>query len=222
VLGPASGATRRVAPIVAAAAVVLFAIVAVMVAIGAADAFDKDVRLAIYRLSGPWQPWLTSVVRALSELGSVTWLLVQAAIVALVVCVLNRRRIAFSLVLTLLTTMLVNTALKLIFARERPEPFYGDFLDSHSFPSGHSAFSCCFYMSIAAIAAAYARTNAQRAGIFAGAAVLIAAIGFSRVYLGVHYPTDVLGGWLVAIACAAIARIIDRPKGTKAIGAEQP
>jgi undecaprenyl-diphosphatase len=209
VLGPASGATRRGALLVAAIAVVLFAVVAALVAAGAADAFDRDLRLAIHGWSAPWQEWLTPIVRAISGLGSTLVLLALCAVASLTVYALNRRRIAFSLALTLVATMLANTALKLMFVRERPEPFYGDFLDSHSFPSGHSAFSCCFYLSIAAIAAAYARTNAQRTAIFAAAAILIAAIGFSRVYLGVHYPTDVLGGWLVGIVGVAVARMAD-------------
>jgi undecaprenyl-diphosphatase len=209
VLGPASRNTRHVAITVAIASVVLFAGLAALVATGAADGLDNMIRGLVHRAL---PDSLAPLVRAVTQLGSTVVLLALCAVAALTLFWFNRRRIALSLTLTLVATMLANTALKVVFQRARPEPYYGDILETFSFPSGHSAFSCCFYMSIAAIAAAHAPTVAARATIFAGATVLIAAIGFSRVYLGVHYPTDVLGGVLVAIVTVATARILDAPQ----------
>jgi undecaprenyl-diphosphatase len=213
VLGPASRETFRSSAIVAAVAAGLFAAVAVLVGTGAADAFDADVRTAIHRWAAPSQPWLTAVMRAVTELGSTMVLLALCAVVALTLYILHRRRLALSLALTLIATMLANTALKVLFQRARPEPFYGDILETLSFPSGHSAFACAFYMSGAAVAAAHVRSRALHLSLFAAAAAFIAVIGFSRVYLGVHYPTDVIGGWLVGLTSVAAARIIDsRPR----------
>ena len=66
------------------------------------------------------------------------------------------------------------------------------------FPSGHALFSLCFYGTLAGLLVGRLRRPAARAAVWAAAALLILAIGISRIYLGVHYPTDVIGGYLVA------------------------
>jgi undecaprenyl-diphosphatase len=203
VLGPASPQTRRAARFAAIAAAGLFAVLCLMVATGSADAFDHAVRNAVHEWASP--P-LTGAVRLVTHLGSVTVLLALCAVAAIALYLWGHRYEAVSLALTLIATMLVNSGLKLIFLRDRPDAFFGDFIDTSSFPSGHSAFSCCFYLGLAATIASHVQAPAARIAIFGAAILLIAAIGFSRVYLGVHYPTDVLGGWLIGIMGVAIAR----------------
>jgi undecaprenyl-diphosphatase len=66
--------------------------------------------------------------------------------------------------------------------------------------------SCCFYGALAAILAARARSRARKLAIWAAAAVLTALIGFSRVYLGVHYPADVVAGYAAAVVWMAVVR----------------
>jgi undecaprenyl-diphosphatase len=99
--------------------------------------------------------------------------------------------------------------MKLLFYRPRPEPFFG--LASpitHSFPSGHAMVSCCFFGVLAMILAAREPSRARRISIFAAAAILVALMGFSRVYLGFHYPTDVLAGYAAAVVWLAVVRAV--------------
>jgi undecaprenyl-diphosphatase len=70
----------------------------------------------------------------------------------------------------------------------------------YSFPSGHALVSCAFFGALAVFAAARTGRRARRWLYYVGAAIPIAAIGLSRIYLGMHYPSDVLGGYTGAAA----------------------
>jgi undecaprenyl-diphosphatase len=83
--------------------------------------------------------------------------------------------------------------------RDRPSPFFDTPLpSSYSFPSGHALCSLCFYGSLAWIYAAHVRSKLAQASMWLLSALLIFLIGLSRVYLGVHYPSDVLAGYAAA------------------------
>jgi undecaprenyl-diphosphatase len=92
----------------------------------------------------------------------------------------------------------LDISLKHAFHRIRPVPFFVALPHTYSFPSGHALFSFCFYGVLAGLLADRTRSRTARIYLRLAAAVLIAAIGLSRIYLGVHYPTDVLGGYLAA------------------------
>jgi len=82
--------------------------------------------------------------------------------------------------------------LKLAFHRARPAAFLGlASPDSYSFPSGHALYAMCLYSALASI------TAGRRMLAWTAAGLMIALIGFSRIYLGVHYPSDVLAGWSI-------------------------
>lgn len=98
--------------------------------------------------------------------------------------------------------------LKKHFHRQRPEPFFDTRLPpSYSFPSGHALLSFCCYGLLAALGNAYLRGRIRWL-IRICAVALILAISVSRIYLGVHYPTDVIAGYLVAIAWTAVVAAI--------------
>ena len=90
--------------------------------------------------------------------------------------------------------------LKLSFHRQRPQPFFDTHLPaSYSFPSGHALLSFCLWGAGAALFTADQKKRWVRIAILTIAVVLVVAIGFSRIYLGVHYPSDVLAGYLGAL-----------------------
>jgi len=123
------------------------------------------------------------------------------------------------LAVAMLGSIAIEWGLKLGFHRARPAPFFNIAApSSYSFPSGHALYALCFYGTLGALIGPHLREKAQRALLWAAAIVLIVAIGYSRIYLGVHYPSDVLAGyaagfvWLMAVA-AAFARGRGRAAG---------
>jgi membrane-associated phospholipid phosphatase len=189
----------------------------------AEDVFTGD---PIIRLDAQLANWLherqttvlTDVMRFVTRLGSAT-LLVPLAVVVVAGC-LGRRRWADAgfVTLAIAGAQLLTTGLKLGFHRQRP--FFADPLaieSSFSFPSGHATVSLAFYGAAAVLLAR--ACPARRALVYTGAGALIGLIGFSRLYLGVHYLSDVLGGfsagmaWLVLCVLAVFGRgLVRRPR----------
>jgi undecaprenyl-diphosphatase len=95
--------------------------------------------------------------------------------------------------------------LKGLYNRPRPDfaPL-GTYVYAQSFPSGHSTASAALWLSLAMVAASLERRTPQKTFWFVIAGVVVLAVGASRVYLGVHWPTDVLAGWMLG-ACWALA-----------------
>lgn len=105
----------------------------------------------------------------------------------------------------LASTGLATTQLKTIFDRARPELWHHTTIEnSFSFPSGHAATS----MILACLFLYLARNAKQFKLIVFGQILYVVAIGLSRLYLGVHYPTDIIGGWLTAMSCALIVLLL--------------
>jgi len=104
---------------------------------------------------------------------------------------------------------LISFGLKELFPRERPnEIFRLITVSSLSFPSGHSMMSAVIYLTEASLLARIQKIRKIRIYIISVAITLTFLIGFSRVYLGVHYPTDVIGGWSVGSAWASFCWFI--------------
>ncbi|HYR20245.1 MAG TPA: phosphatase PAP2 family protein [Myxococcales bacterium] len=168
-------------------------------------AVDRAVSLTLHRLDSPW---MDAVMLAFTFLGSFP--AVAAVVVAVAIWRVRShdRRSAVALVLVVAVTELLNLGLKEIFQRPRPSLFQEiATLHSYSFPSGHAMASAAVYGSVAGVLArAY---PAWRRAILLGACSLVLLIGLSRVYLGVHWITDVLAGWaagaFIALAAALAA-----------------
>ena len=125
--------------------------------------------------------------------------LTAAAILSVIAFFVFRwRRAALWMVVTILGAVVLNVGLKYAFHRPRPVPFFVPVPYTYSFPSGHSLFSFCFYGVLAGLLAGRMQSRLGRILVWSLAALLVAAIGLSRIYLGVHYPSDVIAGYLVA------------------------
>lgn len=150
--------------------------------------FDDSARMAVHALASPaltaffqWETWLGSVV-------------VLISICAAAAIWLRRTRVTVLVFAAFAGAYALTEATKAIVRRPRPVPFFSPPLDTWSFPSGHSLESAAVYWTIAAVIAARASLPGRRK--IAGFVALLPLItGLSRVYLGVHYPTDVIAGW---------------------------
>ncbi len=186
------------------AALVLFIYLASQVLGGEVLWFDGPVRGAVHAWASPR---LTYAMRGITWLGSEAVLLPLAAILVWRLVAAGRKRAAVLLVVASAGGEILDQILKAIFRRPRPEAFFG-YPDpiGFSFPSGHSVASCCFYGVTAAILASRIPSRAGKAAVWAAASSVVLAVGTSRVYLGVHYPSDVLAGYAAAVVWVAAVR----------------
>lgn len=181
----------------------LFAATLAAVLLGSSDGLDARVRGFV---NGWATPGLTSVFMFVTDLGSVAVVFSLTAIAVVALLVLGRRRDALRLVAVMGAAVAVNNGVKYAVARARPEAFFGELPASYSFASGHALYAGCFYGVVGAFIAAALPPGWQRTAVLAGTLALIGAIGLSRVYLGVHYPTDVLAGFALAALIVCVVR----------------
>lgn len=200
---------RRKALIVAAICWTGFAIMVWLVTQGRTGGFD-EWGLMSYRTGADLHPrgpeLIFESVRDLTSLGGVFLrnLFAAAAVVALLF--LKLRREAFLYTATVITGWLANTGVKLLVGRERPQivPHLTE-AGGESFPSGHSFSAAVVWIGMAIAFAALSQRHSVRYTIIGSAMVLSAAIAWSRVMLGVHFPSDVVAGWLGGAGWAFLA-----------------
>ena len=175
--------------------ILLFAKIAEDVAEGESRSFDTAVLLWIDAHS---PEWLYGPMLAVTTLGYY-WFVAPLLVVATAVFYLKRRRIsAVLLPVATLGGMVLTTVLKAVFERARPDLFESGYTASfYSFPSGHATIAAGFYGTLTLLVAWRLRGFRRWAVVVSGV-LLVLLIGFSRLYLGVHYPTDVLAGFLAA------------------------
>jgi undecaprenyl-diphosphatase len=180
---------------------------------GDTSAFDRRILLAFRRpghLGTPIGPrWLQETGRDITALGGFT-VLTLVVVLAVVILWLHRRR-AQALVLLAAVGLGEGFAAvaKQLVGRARPDLVpHLDLAYSSSFPSGHSTLSPVVYITLAAILAAGEGDRAAKTVLVVAATLLVLAIGVSRIYLGVHWPTDVIAGWALGFAVALIATVV--------------
>jgi undecaprenyl-diphosphatase len=169
--------------------------------------FDDATRAAVHTFASP--P-LTLFMRAVSFLGSSQFLTV-ASILAIVLFAWRKwGREAKLFALTMIGASTLNITLKLAFKRPRPVPFFNlTAPESYSFPSGHSLASFCFFAGLAAILSGRIKQKRPRTIMWTIAIVMFLLIGLSRIYLGVHYTTDVIAGFAAASIWILVVRYVE-------------
>ena len=181
----------------AAAALMLVTWLAREILSGETLAFDDRIRTMVHSMASPR---LTALMRAASLYGGPTVLALIGIVLALTFLLRGWQRGALLVVLTIGGASLLNGLLKLSFARVRPAAFFDYPLPaSPSFPSGHALFAASFFGGSAALLSARLRSHALRVVVWVVAIFLAALVGLSRVYLGVHYPSDVLAGYAIGV-----------------------
>jgi membrane-associated phospholipid phosphatase len=171
-------------------------------------AFDLKVRAAAQTFASPG---LTRALVLVSRLGGPS---VLGALGALLTAVFVWRRWwrgAILLPVAMIGAGVLDTALKLAFKRTRPTPFFDYPLpSSYSFPSGHALFAFCFFTAGAALLAPRLKPVPLQWLVRLTALAAVLAIGFSRIYLGVHYASDVLAGYAVGLLWSSVIIVGDR------------
>lgn len=197
----------------------LFGIIASEVLEGDTLAWDRAILRSLRETGRPDVPigpvWLGRLMRDVTTLGGGSVLTLVTAIVAGYLFTTKRARMAMFLLACTIGGSLVGTLLKQLFVRARPAivPHLVE-VNSMSFPSGHALNSAVIYLTVGALLARAAGDRLVRIYIVSVALFLTIAIGISRIYLGVHYPSDVLAGWCAGAAwaagCASLARALQR------------
>ncbi len=176
---------------------------------GRTRSFDEAMLRALRRPDDPATPigpdWMFEVGRDVTALGGAT-VLVLATLAVAGFLLLGRKYAAMVFVLAAVASGLVlSSLLKACFARPRPEivPHLSHVYTS-SFPSGHSMMSAIVYLTLGTLLARMVTRRPLKVYFLAVALILTALIGCSRVYMGVHYPTDVLAGWTAGLVWATL------------------
>jgi undecaprenyl-diphosphatase len=189
--------------LIAATALFVFGWLADEMLEGDTQKFDEFVRDAVHRHAAPGLTWF---MQGFSFLGSVTMVTALCILAIGAFFYFRQARTAALLAITMVGMAVLDTTLKLAFHRPRPVGYFGSTPTTFSFPSGHAMGSVCFYGVLAAILAARASGRAAKCCIWTGAVLLIGMIGYSRIYLGVHYPSDVIAGYCAgAVWVGAVA-----------------
>lgn len=164
--------------------------------------------------------WLPTAAQDLTALGGYS-VLSLIGVIALGLCLIARRYdVLAMLAFSGIGATVINFSLKALFARPRPS-IVDPLVDVHTFsyPSGHALMSFAIYLSFAAVTAELAAGYRTRAYLVCAGVFIAGLVGLTRVYLGVHYPSDVLAGWAIGGAWALlcwIAAVLIKERRNKA------
>lgn len=184
---------------------------------GELDAFDTHI---LQSLRQPGQPhlalgpiWLQESLRDVTALGSVTLIVLIMLIAALALVWHDRKRQAAVLVLLVPLSFLSNALIKALYGRPRPGFVLAGMTSfSNSFPSGHTTVSTAAYLVLAVVLASLETRRNRRVLVMAIAGGICILIGLSRVYLGMHWPSDVVAGWMLGSFWALLSVPLSRER----------
>lgn len=193
---------------------------------GETGTLDRQILLALRNPADPNDPigprTFEESMRDVTAIGGFTVLTLVTVVAVLAFLFHRRPRHAAVMAGTVILAQFCSEFLKQVYDRPRPDLVsHGSYVYSGSFPSGHSMLAAATYFTLAVLIASLEPRRATKVMTFVTAGLLVVGVGFSRVYLGVHWPTDVLGGWCLGAAWALLAWIVlirlgARPKGPAA------
>ena len=188
--------------------ILAFLALAAATAAGSLQNFDRTLLLAL-RTGDTHDPvgplWVEQFFLGITHLGDWLIVLCVAALVVLYLFGSGRRATAWLVLAAVGGEALLNNVLKYFFDRARPDLVaHSVEVTTTSFPSGHAMAAAVLYLTLGALLVRTQRSHAARTAIILTAIIATALIGISRIYLGVHWPTDVLGGWIAGAAWALI------------------
>lgn len=181
---------------------------------GETQGFDQRVWVLAQTLRSQY-PLLTLIMRDLTSLGSTAVMTLITAVTVVYLALVGSRRMAALVLSAMLSGSALVVVIKDLFARARPDLTLTDLVVSGmSFPSGHTSMSAIAFLTMGALIAATQRRTRERIYILSIAGLLTLLVGLSRIALGVHWATDVMGGWAFGAAWAVlwlqVARLLAR------------
>lgn len=176
-------------------------------------AFDTMILLAFRNrmdVSTPLgPPWLEGVMRDFTALGGVAVLTTVTALVVGFLLLTGKRHAAWVVIVSVIGGIALSNLLKWGFNRPRPDLVpHATAVYSHSFPSGHAMLSAVVYLTLGALLARTEAKTGMKMYYLACAGLLTLVVGISRIYLGVHWPTDVLAGWALGASWALLCWLV--------------
>ncbi|WP_188584109.1 phosphatase PAP2 family protein [Azorhizobium oxalatiphilum] len=180
---------------------------------GETRTLDERILLALRvpgDLATPIGPrWLVESMRDLTALGGTTVLTLMTLAVICFLLMVRKHHTAILVTVSVAGGALISSLLKWGISRPRPDLVpHGMEVYSQSFPSGHSMMSAVVYLTLGAVLARTQASLRVKTFLFGIAIALTVVVGISRLYLGVHWPTDVLGGWTLGAAWAALCWLV--------------
>jgi undecaprenyl-diphosphatase len=174
-------------------------------------ALELDAQI-LMRLRHPDDPaqalgpiWLQQSIRDITALGSNTVLAVVLLLAALMLGLLGKARLAIGVAVSAAAALAVVNLLKIAFGRDRPDVLSELPVLSASFPSSHAMMSATIYLMLGLIVAEALERPAVRRAAVATALAVVFATGLSRIYLGLHWPSDVLAGWALGLVWVVVS-----------------
>jgi undecaprenyl-diphosphatase len=205
--------------------ILVFLVLAGEVSEGDTQGFDLRVLHALRNRADPSRPigpaWLELALTDISALGGPTVLGLVVASVAGFLLLQARYRTALFVTLTTGGGELLSWILKHTFNRPRPAVIPDLRVMSPSFPSGHALESAIVYLTLGAVLMRIAERRGTKVYCLGMAMLLTMLVGISRVYLGVHYPTDVVAGWIVGFVWASVCWLVAQGFEGEAFEAER-
>jgi undecaprenyl-diphosphatase len=178
------------------------------------QAFDRWLLDALRSPADPAWPrgplWLVETGRDITAFGSPTAVILLTGAVLGYLWLQRRFGALWFVVVATVGGGLLGRLLKEVFARERPSPLPCLWVSSPSFPSGHAVLAAVVYLTLGILLARLEPRPLLKAYFLGVMVVLAFLVGLSRVYLGVHYPTDVLAGWAVGLVWALLCWLATR------------
>lgn len=209
--------------LVAAGILLFFGLLADEVVEGDTLNFDRAILLWFRAPNHPEVPlgplWFQEAMRDVTSLGSFAILGIVTVVAVLQLLLSDQRRTAIYVAASVVGGTLVSSVLKILFDRPRPDIPGAPHVFTASFPSGHATLSAVVFLTLAAILSTATPMRRLKVLYLGVGLFLTVVVGISRVYEGVHYPTDVLAGWMLGLAWALLcwvgAQFLLHPERTR-------
>lgn len=197
-----------VAVFVAAGLLLLFGGIAEEVVEGDTNRLDRAVLMSFRTAGNPADligpDWFEEMVRDVTALGSYAFVIIIVTAATGYLLLMRKFGLALLLLAAEAGGMLFSTLLKELFDRPRPDLEHAARVFTASFPSGHATLSAVTFLTLGALLTRVTADRKAKLYFMATAIVLTLLVGLSRLYLGVHYPSDILAGWCIGSAWAVL------------------